>query len=138
MGTFFGDHGYITKHVDAKQVVSLASVDLSSAFDCVDHEILLQKLAWYGVSLAWFSDYLTNRRQQVRGGRTVQNLSTGVPQGSLTGPLLFLLYTSNIPSHLDCSLISYTDDSQVLVPGNISDIPMMTAHLQQNLKSLEE
>ena len=129
---------YITKHVDAKQVVSLASVDLSSAFDCVDHEILLRKLAWYGVSPAWFSDYLTNRRQRVRGGRTVQNVSAGVPQGSLTGPVLFLLYTNDIPSHLDCSIISYADDSQVLVPGKISDIPMMTARLEQNLKSLEE
>ena len=110
---------YITKHVDAKQVVSLASVDLSSAFDCVDHEILLRKLAWYGVSPAWFSDYLTNRRQRVRGGRTVQNVSAGVPQGSLTGPVLFLLYTNDIPSHLDCSIIRYADDSQVLVPGQI-------------------
>ena len=80
---------YITRQVDAKQVVSLASVDLSSAFDCVDHGILLQKLGWYGVDSAWFADYLTGRRQRVRGGTTVQNVTAGVPQGSLTGPILF-------------------------------------------------
>ena len=73
----------------------------------------------------------------VRGGTTVQNVTAGVPQDSLTGPILFLVYTNDIPSHLDCNVISYADDSQILLSSKISEIPMMTSRLEQNLRSLE-
>ena len=128
---------YITQQVDAKHVVSLASVDLSSAFDCVNHDILLQKLAWYGVNSTWFADYLTDRRQRVRGGMAVQNVTAGVPQGSLIGPIMFLVYTNDLPSHLDCNIICYADDGQILLSSRISDIPAMTARLELNLRHLE-
>ena len=128
---------FITRHLDSKQVVSLASVDLSSAFDCVSHEILIQKLGWYGIDPSWFCNYLSNRRQRVRGGASVESVPAGVPQGSLTGPIMFLLYTNDIPSHLDCNIISYADDSQILLPSKISDIPLMTARLERNLARLE-
>ena len=63
---------FITQHIDMRQVVSLASVDLSSPFDCVKHGILLRKLGWSGIDPTRFSYYLSNRHQRVRGGTSVQ------------------------------------------------------------------
>ena len=115
----------------------MASVDLSSAFDCVNHSSLLQKLGWYGIDATWFRDYLSNRRRRVRGGKSVQKMNAGVPQGSLTGPILFLLYTNDIPSHLDCKIVSYADDSQILVASRVYEVSKMTASLELNLSRLE-
>ena len=67
----------------------------------------------------------------------VQNVTAGVPQGSLIGPIMFLVYTNDIPSYLDCNIISYADDSQILLSRRIPDIPVMTARLELNLRHLE-
>ena len=73
----------------------------------------------------------------MRDGTSVESLTAGVPQGSLTGPILFLLYTNDIPSHLNCKIISYADDSQILLPSKISDILLMTARLELNLARIQ-
>ena len=94
-------------------------IDLRKAFDTVDHARLLSKLSIYGIKneeLKWFEDYLFNRSQFVafEGVESLtQIISCGVPQGSILGPLLFVLI-NDIHLHLRrCEIILYADDTVI-------------------------
>ena len=106
-------------------------------FDCVNHEILLAKLCHYGirgVRLSWFKTYITNRKQKVK--ITAQNLKhksfcrwetieNGVPQGSILGSLLFVIYVNDLPRSINkfASSVIYADDTSVLVSAiNLKDL----------------
>ena len=109
--------------IDNKQCVALVLLDLSAAFDTVDHKILLHRLQYKfgikGKAYEWFRSYLTGRTQSVRIDGTdssVCPLTCGLPQGSVLGPLLFLLYTSPLGDLIrkhDMSFHLYADDDQL-------------------------
>ena len=132
---------WIEKHVDDGHVVSLASIDLSKAFDSVNHALLLNKLEWYGVSSAWFASYLYNRRQVVTGGGSDPlHVSHGVAQGSILGPILFLLVTNDISSFLTHGrLLSYADDTQILdhSPPTAVGLSSLKARVEKSLSELQ-
>ena len=106
-------------------------IDLSKAFDSVNHEIILDKLEKSNMSTSvinWFKSYLYERSQSVTVGGNIYKslpLNTGVPQGSSFGPLLFIIYTSDLPSclPLECKLFMYPDDSTITYSSsNINEI----------------
>ena len=94
-------------------------LDISKAFDTVDHRRLLTKLKFYGfncLSLLWFNNYLLDRRQFVKKNGTDQSeefvCHRGVPQGSKLGPLLFITCTCDLPDAVSsCKLLLYVDDT---------------------------
>ena len=106
-------------------------IDLSKAFDSVNHEILLEKLEKLNMSasvLNWFKSYLSERSQSVNLEGNISKalpLNTGVPQGSILGPLLFIIYTSDLPYCIpkECNLFMYADDSTLTCSSsNVDEI----------------
>ena len=100
--------------------MELVFIDLQKAFDTVDHDILCKKLQIYGVQqreLSWFRSYLSNRKQfcRVNGVASgMRDVEVGVPQGSCLGPLLFLIYISDLPLSVRGSTVSmYADDTSL-------------------------
>ncbi len=113
-------------------------LDLKKAFDTVNHQILLYKLAQYGLSttaLSWVSNYLSSRKQcTVYKGKSseLKTVSCGVPQGSILGPLLFIIYLNDLPQVvLNSKIALYADDTVIYYQSNsVDEIRLM---LQEDL-----
>jgi hypothetical protein len=132
---------------DNKNVTLLALLDLSAAFDCVDHDILLRRLqssfGLRGGVLKWIRSFLSDRTQRVSFGGDVSSvlrLLFGVPQGSVLGPLLFLLYTAeifDIIAQHGLTGHSYADDTQVYISVPVSMAASASARLAGCVEDLD-
>ena len=117
------------KAVDQNKVVAVAFIDFRKAFDCVSHTTLLYKLRHqFGIQgplFSWRTDYLSDRTQfSVVNGQhsNVANVRCGIPQGSVLGPTLFVLYTNDLPSSVSsASVYMYADDTTVYCLGDNVD-----------------
>ena len=131
----------VEKAIDNKMFVSGVFVDLQKAFDTVDHNILLHKLSHYGIrdiANCWFSSYLSNRKQFVTINgfdSEIQFFQHGVPQGSVLGPLLFLIYINDLHNAIKFSQsFHFADDTCLLnIQNTISKI---NRSLNKDLKEL--
>ena len=113
----------------AKTKPAFLIFDYRKAFDMIDHTLLLKKLEVYGLStetLEWFTSYLRNRYQLVKLGNkqsNVANVPNGIPQGSILGLLLFIIFINDLPFHVTSSAIDlYADDTTLTSCANYSSI----------------
>ena len=116
-------------------------LDLSKAFDTIKHDILLDKMAHYGIRglvLEWFKNYLSNRKQFVDYNShtsELKSISSGMPQGSILGPLGFIIYVNDIPNSVpELSLILYADDTSAFTSHK--DISELNNIMNDGLKKL--
>ena len=139
---------YVINFFDNNEIPCSIFLDTSRAFDTIDHKILLNKLYMYGIrgiTHNWFKNYLSERYQYFSinsCSSSLQKIKCGVPQGSILGPILFLLYINDLPNASNIlRFLLYADDTNILCikfdPKSITDtmnkeIPKVTEWFNSN------
>ena len=111
---------YVYNSLNEGKIIMPIYLDFSKAFDTVDHDILLSKLDHYGIrgiALGWFKSYLSDRKQYVAINdkmSSTRSVNMGVPQGSILGPCLFLLYVNDMYKSSNLDFIHFADDTTIV------------------------
>lgn len=140
---------FVIDNLESKHLVSTILVDFSRAFDCLEHNLILEKLKQLGINglaLKWFKSYLEGRQQIVELSYTQKGLTNkvrsrplpmnrGVPQGSVLGPVLFILLTNDMPQYLGghCTTLMYADDTTLLLAEKSVDNMAVNSSIAINM-----
>ena len=134
----------LLSNLDKNHVNGMVLVDYKKAFDMVDHVTLLSKLEVYKLdrnALLWFESYLTDRAQLVsfKGETsTVRSITAGVPQGSILGPLLFVLFINDLPLHVHTQLDMFADDTTLLASSDCANVEELKNTLSSEVSNVNE
>jgi len=132
---------------DAGKISLLTLLDLSAAFDTIDHSILLSRLqntfGINGTALTWFTSYLTDRFQKVIVNKIQSKpvkMECGVPQGPVLGPVLFTLYTAPLSHIINNHPIDhhfYADDTQLQCSDTVENLPSLLTNMSYCLQDIQ-
>ena len=131
------------RNIDEGQLTGLAKLDLSKAYDSISHSLLLSKLAELGLSeksINYIKSYLTNRKQRTKFQNCISDIEvqSGIPQGSILGPILFVCFTNDLEKQFKnkCKIVSYADDTVLIVTAKEKN--MLKTSLENVIKLAQD
>ena len=132
----------IYENMDKNKISLLSLLDLSKVFDSVNPELLLEKMQAVYIDRFWFDDYLSNRTQSVKIDNHISSkvkIEFGVPQGSILGPILFVIFVNDINQlAIDCQIEQFADDTQILHTGTVSEVNQLVQAAERTLAQAKE